>query len=252
MTIADVSAFQPEVAVIPIGSTEPHGPHLPYGTDTLIAGRVTEQAVLRANAGGARVVRLPTLPFGNNVNFKSFPFACRIRVETLMAVLSDQVAFLSEEGIRKILFVNGHGGNDATVSASLRQIFDRFQQTVFVCASGPCDFAAQTHKTLFHDHSPHAGDFETSLIMHIAPGLVVTEALAPAPMKDPIVSGLGKGGPAWVRPWHQLMEKSCGGRPDHATPAKGKEIFDASVAGMAEFLIGLSKEPWHPGFPYAN
>lgn len=103
MTIADVRAFSPEVVMIPVASTEPHGPHLPYGTDTIIGGGVTAKAVQLANAKGAKVLRLPPLPIGNNVNFKAFPFACRIRVETLMAILADLVEFACEEGVNRVL-----------------------------------------------------------------------------------------------------------------------------------------------------
>ena len=102
MTIEQVRDFHPEVVVVPIGSTEPHGPHLPYGTDLFIAEAVTAEAVRLANAEDARVLRLPPLPISNNVNFKKFPFACRIRVETLMAVLGDIVDFLTEDGVKKL------------------------------------------------------------------------------------------------------------------------------------------------------
>lgn len=250
MTIDDVRNFHPEVAVIPIGSTEPHGPHLPYGTDSFIVETVTEAAVCLANAEGARVLCLPTLPISNNVNFKGFPFACRIRVETLMAVLSDMVTALIEEGIRKIVLVNGHGGNEATLQAALRQMYDRFQQTAFLCGCGPLNFSEGLHKSLFQDGSPHAGDMETSLMRHIAPGLVVEAECRPSPMAEPRLPELQTGNVRWVRSWHHFMPASCGGRPDAATPEKGKEFFDACARGLARFLSGLSREPWHAGFPY--
>ena len=250
MTIADVQAFGAEVVVIPLGSTEPHGPHLPYGTDTLIVDSVTEEAVRRANTNGARILRLPTLPIGNNVNFKAFPFACRIRVETLMAVLMDLVSFLREEGIRKIVIVNSHGGNDDAIKAGLRQIHDRYQREVFVCACGPGNFAGDEYKKHFKDSSPHAGEYETSMIQRIAPDLVVEPALQPVAMKQPAVSALASRAVEWVRPWHEFMPTSCGGRPDLASAEKGEHFLEASAAGLARFLEELSKAPWHRSFPY--
>lgn len=250
MTIADFESFCPEVAVIPVGSTEPHGPHLPYGTDTLIADGFTADAVQLANRDGARVLRLPPLPIGNNVNFKGFPFACRIRVETLMAVLTDLVDFLREEGLRKVVIVNCHGGNDSTISASLRKLFDRHQQEMFLCLCGAGTFGGDQYKAMFNDASPHAGAYETSMIQHLAPELVVTSALKPAEQKMPALESLAGRGPEWIRPWHRLMPESFAGRPDLASAEKGRDFLKTSAAGFAKFLTELSNEPWHSNFPY--
>lgn len=251
MTVSEVRDFRAEVLLIPLGSTEPHGPHLPYGTDTTIADCFSSEAVRLANLGGARVLRLPPLPIGNNVNFKDFPFACRIRVETLMAVLSDLVLFGVEEGVRKIIILNCHGGNDSTVAASLRQLFDDFQDKAFVAMCGCGGFSGDLYSRLFSDHSPHAGEFETSLMQFLAPGRLPDKAPVAAEMNQPVVKELSAGGVTWVRRWASLMPASCGGRPDLATPEKGRQFFEADVAGFSKFLISLSETPWHPQFPYS-
>jgi len=250
MTITEVRSFQPEVMVIPLGSTEPHGPHLPYGTDTILADGLTREAVALANLQDARILRLPPLPFGNNVNFKDFPFACRLRVETLMAVIGDLVTFAVEEGVKKILIVNCHGGNEATVNSALRSLFDRFQNTAFVGACGFGAFSENLYGELFFDGSPHAGDFETSVMMHYEPGLVRDGERRPAAMNSPILEALTSGRISSVRNWAQLMPESCGGRPDEATVEKGRHFAQADAAGLADFLVTLSRSPWHPGFPY--
>lgn len=252
MTVSEVRKFHPEVMMIPLGSTEPHGPHLPYGTDTTIADRVSREAVRLANLEGARVLRLPPLPFGNNVNFKDFPFACRIRVETLMAVLMDLVAFGVEEDVRKIIIFNCHGGNDSTVAASLRQVFDRFQNEAFVGLCGCGSFAGGVYQELFSDRSPHAGDFETSLMQFIAPEKMPAVRPLPSAMQEPSLAALADGRIAWIRNWAHLMPQSCGGRPDLATAEKGQRFFEADVAGLAKFLVELSRARWHPRFPYAE
>lgn len=250
MTIADVRAFEPEVMMIVLGSTEPHGPHLAYGTDTVIGAGITSEAVRLANAEGARVLRLPPLPFGNNVNFKAFPFACRLRVETLMAILIDLVTFAVEEGIRKVVIINAHGGNTSTVQGALRQLYDRFQQEVFISATGAPDLNGGLHKTSFGDGSPHAGDFETSMMMHLAPEWVVDGARQPTPMQTLTLPHLANGPVAWVRPWHLLMPESYAGDPQKATAEKGAAFLKASARGLADFLVELSRAPWHPRFPY--
>ena len=250
MTITDVRKFSPEVAVISVASTEPHGPHLPYGTDTLIGAGVTAKAVQLANEKGARVLRLPPLPIGNNVNFKAFPFACRIRVETLMAVLADLVEFLSEDGIKKVVFVNSHGGNDSTIHAALRQIHDRLGDRVFVCACRPDAFAGPDCADIYSDDSPHAGKYETSMVQYLAGGLVVGGARRESPANTPEIPSLCSDSVHWVRPWHRLMPESYSGHPEQASAEAGERCFNASAEGMAGFLVELSRTPWHPGFPY--
>ena len=84
MTLDEVRAFAPEAVVLGVGSTEPHGPVLPYGTDFFYCDELCRRAVVRANEQGGRVLMYPTLPIGNNVNFKAWPFACRIGVRTAM------------------------------------------------------------------------------------------------------------------------------------------------------------------------
>jgi creatinine amidohydrolase len=251
MTIIGVRAFQPEVMLIPLGSTEPHGPHLPYGTDVVIADRVSAEAVRLANLEDARVLRLPPMPFGNNVNFRDFPFACRIRVETLMAVVMDLVTFGVEEGVRKIILFNCHGGNDAALGASLRQIFDRFRNEAFVGMCGCGCFTGGLHASLFTDQSPHAGDYETSLMQFIAPEKMPPVAPGAAGMNRPAIPSLAEGRVSWIKNWAHFMPESFAGEPNRSSAEKGRDFFEADVAGLAKFLIDLSRAPWHPHFPYA-
>ena len=97
MTIDDVKAFKAEVVLLGVASTEPHGPILCYGSDFFQCDGVCRRAVVRANGKGARVLMYPTLPIGNNVNFKRFPFACRVSVRTLMTTLLDIIQAIEEE-----------------------------------------------------------------------------------------------------------------------------------------------------------
>ncbi len=250
MTIEQVRAFKPEVVVIPVGSTEPHGPHLPYGTDLYIVDGITAEAVPRANAEKARVLRLPPLPISNNVNFKKFPFACRISVETLMAVLMDIVTALREDGVRKIVIVNGHGGNDATIKASLRQIYDRFQQEIFVCACYPFSFAGEAVTSKLREKASHAGEVETALVMHLFPDQVRSDLLRPGVSVAPVFAAMRAGLIDWVPGWNLILPESFGERPDLATPKKGQKFFEDSAAGLARFLVELSRQPWSPAFPF--
>lgn len=162
MTIDEVREFNPEVVLFGVGSTEPHGPILPYGTDFFQCDGLCRRAAKRANEMGARVLMYPTLPISNNVNFKPFPFVCRISVRTLMLVVLDIIKALEEDGIRKIVLVNGHGGNTDTLRAALREHFDRTkaEERAFVCMAGA--MPSREALTAMEHPNEHGGEGETS------------------------------------------------------------------------------------------
>ena len=135
MTIDDVRELAPNLCVIPVGSTEPHGPALPYGTDTFRVEHLCYAATRRANQSGGQVLCLPAFRISLNNNFRAFPFACRLSVRTFMSVLTDTVGMSEAEGVRRIVSVNGHGGNPDVIRAVQRDLAAR--DGAFVCMIGP-------------------------------------------------------------------------------------------------------------------
>ncbi len=113
----------PQLVILPWGATEPHNLHLPYGTDTLTTTRVCELVCQNAWQQGARAYLLPAVPFGVNTNTLAFPLVINMYPTTQLAVLRDIVASLKSAGVKKLLLVNGHGGND----------FNPLQRELFSC-----------------------------------------------------------------------------------------------------------------------
>jgi creatinine amidohydrolase len=101
-----------EVAVLPLGATEPHNLHLPYGTDTFESEEISGRACEAAHQRGARVVMLPAVPYGTETNQMRFPLAMNLNPSTLFAVVRDLVNSLEQHGIHKLLILNSHGGNE--------------------------------------------------------------------------------------------------------------------------------------------
>jgi len=254
MTLDEVRELNPEVVLLGVASTEPHGPVLPYGTDFFQCDGVCRRATRRANENGGRVLMYPTLAIGNNVNFKRWPFACRIGVRTLMRVLLDIIAALEADGVRKIVLLNGHGGNTDAMRAVLREHMDTTPPDgrAFVCiATGmpsPEALAAIEHP------SNHGGESEVSRMLYLHPDLVRTEHLQAFPFGKPMIDALGPtlaGGKVhWVRPWHLHVPAAAGGDTRTASAAKGEALIESGAANLAEFLVELSKTPWNPNFPY--
>ena len=103
---------QYEVAVLPLGATEPHNLHLPYGTDLFEGTMIGEHICEAAHHAGGKVVLLPTIPYGTETNMIEFPLAMNLNPSTLNYVISDLVESCVESGIKKIVLLNSHGGND--------------------------------------------------------------------------------------------------------------------------------------------
>jgi creatinine amidohydrolase len=247
MTINEVRQFKPRVVVLGVSSTEPHGPSLPYGTDFIQCDAVCRQAVAQANSKKSKILMYPTLPVGNNVNAKFFPFACRIKVRTLMHMVLDIIEAVEEDGIRKVVIVNGHGGNTDTLRAVLREHFDRtdHQHRAFVCMtqSFPDDLATG----IIEHPSDHGGESETSMIMHLRPDLVNMNTLGKLPIGHPVID---LGSAYYVRPWHLHVPLSGGGETRKSSAVKGRILHTTIAAGLADLLVKLSKARWYPGFPY--
>ena len=101
-----------QVAILPWGATEPHNFHLPYATDVYESTFVSERAAEIAWSLGARVIVLPTIPFGANTGQLDLTLTINVNPSTQLAMLSDIASSLAGQGIKKLVIINGHGGND--------------------------------------------------------------------------------------------------------------------------------------------
>ncbi len=170
-----------EVAVLPFGATEPHNLHLPYGTDTYQVDVIADRACGTATSRGARVVRLPTIPYGTETNQMRFPWTMNLNPTTLAAVVADLVASLAAHGLRKCVLLNGHGGND--MKWMLRQMYGTTPVHLFLC--NWYRMAADQHAAIFQDAGDHAGEMETSLMLAHLPDLVHMEQADPGDRRKP-------------------------------------------------------------------
>ena len=120
-----------EVAVLPFGATEPHNLHLPYGTDVFEGNIVGEKICEAAHERGANVVLLPTIPYGTETNMYKLPLAMNVNPSTLSMIVIDLVESLVRSGIRKIVLLNSHGGNE--LKPVLRELCGKSPAHLFVC-----------------------------------------------------------------------------------------------------------------------
>ena len=235
-----------EVAVLPFGATEPHNLHLPYGTDTFQVDVVADRACAAAHERGARVVRLPSLPFGTETNQMRFPLAMNLNPSTVAKVITDLVESLATHGIRKCLLLNGHGGND--LKWVLRELYGSTPVHLFLC--NWYKVAADTYASIFENAGDHAGELETSMALAHFPGLVRMDQADDGATASTRFEAVNRGWVEITRPWHLLTTNSGAGDPRPATAAKGHALTDLVVDRIADFLVELSDSPIDARFPY--
>jgi creatinine amidohydrolase len=224
-----------EVAVLPWGATEAHNLHLPYATDTIQCDYVAAEAARIAWEAGARVMVLPTVPFGVQTGQLDISFCLNLNPSTQAAVLADLALALEGQGVRKLVVLNGHGGND------FRQMIRELQPAVdlFLCAVNWYRVVDQA--PFFSDLGDHAGEMETSVMQHIAPGLVLPLADAgDGAARKFRISALREGW-AWApRHWTRVSSDTGVGDPRAATPEKGSEYARAVTEKIGRFLADLA------------
>ncbi len=161
-----------QVAVLPMGATEPHNLHLPYGTDTLESEVIGMRACQAAFNRGARVVMLPTIPYGTETNQMQFPLTMNLNPSTLGLVIRDLVDSLAKHGLHKLLILNGHGGND--FKPLLRELQNQTPVRLFLC-DWYGTVSADGQSEIFDFAGDHAGEMETSLALAFFEELVATD-----------------------------------------------------------------------------
>jgi creatinine amidohydrolase len=240
-----------EVAVLPCGATEPHNLHLPYGTDMYEGTIVGEKICEAAHHQGAKVVLLPTIPYGTETNQMAFPLAMNLNPSTLFAVVTDLVKSLEHHGVKKFVLLNSHGGNE--FKALVRELYGKTSVHVFLCSwyNAISDQSAK----IFEHKEDHAGELETSFGLAYFPELVARNADGSLNADDGAVAksrfkAVQEGYVSITRPWHLLTTNSGSGYPHAATAEKGQRMMDCVVERLAPFLVELSNSKLDEKFPF--
>jgi creatinine amidohydrolase len=227
-----------EVAILPWGATEPHNYHLPYGTDSLETAKIAAEAAEKAWQKGAKVMVLPTIPFGvQNPGQIELPFCLHTRPSTQRIIFEDLVRALYNQGIRKLVLMNGHGGND--FKPLIREIQPQFPGMLISLVEW---FKILDLSNYFEDDGDHAGEMETSVIMHYFPELVrPLEEAGDGTEKESKLSGF-KNKTAWTpRQWDRVSEDTGVGNPKKASDEKGKLYLEDVTTKIADFLLELTE-----------
>lgn len=225
-----------EVAVLPWGSTEAHNYHLPYATDTIQCDYIAGEAARQAWDDGARVLVLPTVPFGVNTGHLEISGVVNMRPSTQRAVLADVVESLATQEIFKLLVLNGHGGN--ALKPLIREVNVDYDE-LFVSLANWYEIGDQ--EAYFEAPGDHAGEMETSAMLHIAPELVrPLDEAGPGTARVFSIDAL-RSDWAWAeREWTQVTDDTGVGDPQAASAEKGAAYLGEVTARLAELLVDLA------------
>ena len=228
-----------DLALLPWGATEPHNYHLPYLTDCILSHDIAVDAALKASDEyGVRAMVMPPVTLGaQNPGQRELVFCVHARYETQRAILADIVASLHHQGLRKLLIVNGHGGN--SFKNMIRDLTIEFPD--FTIATSEWFKMVPAHD-FFEKPGDHADELETSVMMHYHPELVNLAEAGEGKAGGFAVKAL-KSGSVWIpRDWGKVSADTGIGDPRTATTEKGQKFAAAVVGKYAEFLRDFLQE----------
>ena len=234
MTWQDVETLSRDVVVlIPTGSLEQHGPHLPLFTDSILAGAVAGAVEEKL---AAKVLLTPTLWLGASGHHLRFPGTLSADFDSYMGAIESVCESLIPHGFSKFYVLNGHGGNTEPNGVALRRLKALYPDLTFG-HSGYFAFIADRTGDVMDGPAKeirHACEAEASLMMHVAPELVRADKLRDDGLKpEPAVRGV-------IHHFDEITEEGSLGYATLGTKDKGQRLFDMAVEAVAKDIEAIA------------
>lgn len=230
---AKVALGAARVALVPIGSTEQHGPHMTLDTDSAIAEAFARR--LGEHLGGDCIL-CPTIRLGMSEHHMSFAGSLTLQAPTLLGLVEDVVESLAHHGLKRVLLVNGHGGNQDGLRLAARASGRAGTSKVaaLMWAALAADLILQRAATPYHSH---ACDIETSVALAIAPHVVLRDRIeAPSPPSGPAALAEPRSRYDFPVPFEQWTSNGALGDPRLATKELGDEIVALALERSLDFV----------------
>ena len=244
--INEVCKTKESIAILPVGSVEQHGPHLPLGTDYLIADMLSSEAVERLEKEGINALKLPPLPYGLSSMWAAYPGTVTLRTETYISLLKDVILSIISSDCTNILIVNGHAGNSDALRIAARDAVEAAGKGTVSIAS-VWEICGDLIDDLFETPFFHADEVETSLAMAL--GLRIAESPSRGCEPHRKYSDRWHSLKLRVRPKAYVYRPESidthgdghFGRPDLATRDKGERLKECIIEGIKGLALDLIK-----------
>lgn len=229
----DVLPNDYQLTVLPWGATEPHNLHLPYMTDAILSHAISVDASRIALQNGVRCMVMPPVSYGSqNPGQRGLKFCIHARYETQRAILGDIVASLYAQGQRRLVIVNGHGGNN--FRNMIRDLACDYPDFVIAATDW---YSAVSPQGYFDSPGDHADEVETSVMMHYHPELVDLSTAGDGASKPFAIETLNRK-VAWTpRDWSRISSDTGVGDPSLSSATKGQKFAGEVARTLAEFFV---------------
>ncbi len=241
------------VVLLPFGTVEDHGPHLPLNTDNVIVEAICLDAARRASG---EMLVMPTLAYGLDEHHMDFPGTVTVDIQTLLAFVTDVAMSPARHGFSHVLIINGHGSNASIAELAARRVV---LQTGIICGAMSPNAAidptlAEPILSEMRRSGPggiaHAGEYETAMMLHLRPDLVQMDRavreigqlkLEHFNWDHPEPSVL-----SWQDWWSRMSESGVCGDPTVATAEFGRALFETTVQNLVRLVREFRTLPLRP------
>jgi creatinine amidohydrolase len=242
----EISQAKDKVVVLPLGAIEQHGPHLSVSTDTDLVTRVAMEAERKLSSD---ILLCPTLPFGSSNHHLFFGGTLSISVATYTQVVVELVESLLQSGFRRIVLLNGHGGNITPAKNALSILSNKYDETLNpnIALATYWELAGKAFAGAPPMESPalsHACEYETSLMLHLFPNKVAVDKIerAERPESNGYIGWEDDEpykGVTMVKQTPFISSNGCSGEPQLATAEKGKHLLEHAVNAVVTFITSF-------------
>lgn len=232
--VGDLTLQGNDAAILPVGATEQHGPHMGCGMDAEIAFQLC-----RAVAEKTNVVMLPTLPFGCSIGHsKRWPGTLALQPKTLIDVVKDIGDWVYASGFKRLFIINSHVTNHAPLRCALEMLRAEYDD-MMIALINSATISERVKQHHFHDAEDwHANEAETSLMLALKPDMVIEEKISVADDPDRTENCV------FAHPVNHTSKNGVTGKPSLATKEKGEQLFAWMVEDLSQLIQkGLNEQP---------
>lgn len=207
-----------KTVILPTGSFEAHGAHLPLTTDAIIPERIAEEAAKKTG-----VFVLPTIPYGNTQEMSNFKGTISVTAQGLVTFTKDILESAVAHGAENIIIINGHIGNEHSFEVAARDVIAKSDKKLKITV-------VNVWGGLIKMFPAHAGKEETSLILYLEDGSVDLKKAINQPLSEEAET------PYMMRHYFYNRKIPCEGEPKNASKELGKKLFDEIVGALVDLI----------------